>query len=394
MAGARAVLDQSPGSQGTRSCDLVWPLSNGPRKPNRRLSQAIPSGSKKAGKFTPKAAPDKRCAPRAAPDTLPGNWPHPMATLNRHPQSPPSIAAPTQPSGVAACPSDGPKPAFHSLPTRAPSLMHPSSDPSQDPCLALAQRLLQSHDRAELLGSGDRLPNLSMAHAEAVQAQITERRRARAEQPRGWKIGFTNRGIWPIYGVDRPIWGPVWDRSVTLLAGIEARVEIGPFVQPRLEPEIVFGLRKTPADACIAALLDAVQWCAHGVEIVQSVYPDWRFTAAEAHAAQGLHAALLIGPRIPIAQWVDPAHDLSALELTLSCNAKPVACGRGADVLDGPLQALSHLVRELAKRGQQLAAGDVITTGTLTDAQPLQSGQHWQTQLFGVPLPGLSLVIA
>ncbi len=32
---------------------------------------------------------------------------------------------------------------------------------------------------------------------------------ARGEQPRGFKIGFTNRAIWPRYNVYAPIWGTV-----------------------------------------------------------------------------------------------------------------------------------------------------------------------------------------
>ena len=37
--------------------------------------------------------------------------------------------------------------------------------------------------------------------------------------------------------------------------------------------------------------------------------------------------------------------------------------------------------------------GDVVTTGTLTDAWPLQPGQHWQTMLSDARLPGLSLQV-
>ena len=29
----------------------------------------------------------------------------------------------------------------------------------------------------------------------------------------GRKIGFTNRGIWPLYGVDAPMWAPLFDRT-------------------------------------------------------------------------------------------------------------------------------------------------------------------------------------
>jgi 2-keto-4-pentenoate hydratase len=41
--------------------------------------------------------------------------------------------------------------------------------------------------------------------------------------------------------------------------------------------------------------------------------------------------------------------------------------------------------------GQMALAGEVVTTGTLTDAWPVQPGQHWRTALDDGRLPGLSL---
>jgi 2-oxo-3-hexenedioate decarboxylase len=79
------------------------------------------------------------------------------------------------------------------------------------------------------------------------------------------------------------------------------------------------------------------------------------------------------------------------LQLELTLDAKPIATGVGANVLDGPLQALGHLVAGLAERGERMPAGSVVTTGTLTDAQILAPGQHWQTRISGAPLAGLSL---
>ena len=68
---------------------------------------------------------------------------------------------------------------------------------------------------------------------------------ARGERPLGYKIGFTNRGIWDRYGVHAPIWGPVWSIDGRAAAvGGEASVSLAPFVQPRLEPEIMFGFAR------------------------------------------------------------------------------------------------------------------------------------------------------
>ncbi len=49
------------------------------------------------------------------------------------------------------------------------------------------------------------------------------------------------------------------------------------------------------------ALLGAIEWIAHGFEIVQSIFPAWKFAAPDTVAANGLHGALLIGRRHPVA---------------------------------------------------------------------------------------------
>ena len=45
-----------------------------------------------------------------------------------------------------------------------------------------------------------------------------------------------------------------------------------------------------------AGMLDCIEWVAHGFEIVQSIFPGWKFTGVDCLAAEGLHGALLLGP--------------------------------------------------------------------------------------------------
>ncbi|MFY0099885.1 hypothetical protein ABTQ08_20695, partial [Acinetobacter baumannii] len=86
-----------------------------------------------------------------------------------------------------------------------------------------------------------------------------------------------------------PIWGPVYDTTYTAVTG-PAEAPLGHLVEPRIEPEIVFGFKAgvTP-DMDERAILGAIGWVAHGFEIVQSLYPGWRFQAADCIAAFGLH---------------------------------------------------------------------------------------------------------
>ena len=67
--------------------------------------------------------------------------------------------------------------------------------------------------------------------------------------------------------------------------------------------------------------------------------------------------------------------------------------GIGANVLDSPLFALAHLVELLAIQPEfaQLHAGEIVSTGTLTDAHPVAPGETWSTAFDGLPLPGLQI---
>lgn len=260
---------------------------------------------------------------------------------------------------------------------------------------ALVAELLAAHDAVERVPTiTSRDATFSMADAYAVADHLRSARIERGETPRGYKIGFTNRGIWPVYGVHEPIWGPVWDTTLQLLAGTEATVSLAGLSQPRLEPEIVFGFASAPrAGMDLAELAACLEWVGHGFEIVHTHYEAWRFKAADTVADFALHGRLLVGPRVPVARFADLGTELAALTLELRRDGEPVDRGVANIVLDGPLNALRLWVDAMAAQPQRwpIAAGDVVTTGTITDAWPLLPGQRWETRLGDKRLSGLSL---
>jgi 2-oxo-3-hexenedioate decarboxylase len=259
------------------------------------------------------------------------------------------------------------------------------------------EQLLDHHDRGQLWPSDARAGIPSDLGAAYQQALAVRRLRAqRGERPRGYKIGFTNRSIWPLYQVYAPIWGTVWEGGLVFCDG-EGQLDLAATCQPRIEPEVVFGLRATPApDATPDQLLDAIEWLAPGFEVVQSHCPDWRFVASETVADSGLHARLLVGPRVPVRSLAADAAGLNALlartPVTLLKNGQAVVQGQGAAVLDSPLLALHHFLNELRQcpGATDLQAGDVVTTGTWTDAFAIAAGEQW-TARFAEPLPSLTV---
>jgi 2-oxo-3-hexenedioate decarboxylase len=272
-----------------------------------------------------------------------------------------------------------------------------ATDPTPD-VTAIANDVLAALANSKQIPPFSSRPGgLSLGDAYRVTPLLRATFESRGEKITGRKIGFTNSGMWKIYGVDAPIWGYATDRTTRDLAQAGA-VNAAYFLEPRIEPEIMFGLKAAPTPGMSdEALLDCVDWIALGYEIVQSIYPGWKFTAADVVAANGVHGCLLVGKRHPIAPrkaaWL---RELAAFEVTLHCDGTICQQGGGALVLGSPLKALAHLVDLLANDSHNppLRAGEIISTGTLTLAMPVSAGQTWITKASGIPLDDISVRFA
>ena len=261
---------------------------------------------------------------------------------------------------------------------------------------SVAARLLDAYERRTIIDRATDGVSLDTSAAYEVLGLIESDRHRRGWQPVGRKIGFTNRAIWSVFEVSGPMWARMWDRTVSFAVDDAASVGFDSFVQPRLEPEVVFKLAASPpVEASPHELLACVEWIAAGFEIVQCHLPDWNFTAAEATAAFGLHGALVIGtPMFMRDHDVETlAETLSTFEASLACNGAVVARGNGSDVLGSPVRALGHLERVLRSQEQfdPLAPGELITTGTLTELQPVTAGDRWTSYYGALGLAGLTL---
>jgi len=259
----------------------------------------------------------------------------------------------------------------------------------------LARTLLAAWDGAHCVP----LPSaagLGTDEAYAVGERLRALRSARGERQVGWKIGFTNRSIWPRYQVYQPMWAPVYDSTTTLLEGRSATLALAGLCQPRIEPEVAFGIAQAPrAGMDLDELRGCLAWVAHSFEIVHTHFEGWRFAAPDTAADFALHGRLFVGPRVPVAGWTTLADDLAALQVELRCDGQTHDRGTGRVVLDGPLHALKAMVEAMARTTPhwQLAPGDVVSTGTLTDAWPIAPGQRWSTLLSETRLAPLELTV-
>jgi 2-oxo-3-hexenedioate decarboxylase len=132
-----------------------------------------------------------------------------------------------------------------------------------------------------------------------------------------------------------------------------------------------------------------------GFEIIDCPFPDWQFQPVDFVASFGLHAALVIGQRLP----VDPdsvgtlAEQLRHFKVRMRKNGELVEEGAGRNSLKSPALCLAELSSAISKRfpDDPLQGGEIVSSGTLTAGHPLEKGDLWKAELEGIPLPSLTL---
>ena len=231
-----------------------------------------------------------------------------------------------------------------------------------------AMRMVDAHARSETIEPVR--VDLDMAEAYATQHHVISARLARGERRIGWKLGYTSLVMREQMGVDEPNFGPLTDGMLVGDGGDVA----GRFTQPRVEPEVALRFATdVPEQADRDAVLAAVASAHAALEIVDSVWTDYRFTIADNTADGSSAAGVVLGEEIPLDRIADVA-------VTLTVDGEPFGSGHGRDASGHPADGVVWLARQLASRGERIAAGDVVITGGLTAAATLAEN----TEIAGV----------
>ncbi|MEQ1647681.1 MAG: fumarylacetoacetate hydrolase family protein [Hyphomicrobiaceae bacterium] len=216
---------------------------------------------------------------------------------------------------------------------------------------------------------GRALPPLSaaerpktLAEGYAIQALVSK---AMGEPVTGWKIGATAKLVQEKFGTDRPFIGPLF-ATTTYPSGAE--IPADKLQHKKIECEFAFRLnhplhvRAEPyTQAEIVTACDAL---IPTIEVVSPRFAAIPFgEAPTAIADWGVNGAIVLGKPITNA-WKDV--DLALHRVQLTVDDALVAEGTGAAVLGNPLVSLTWAVEDLRQRGMSLAAGTLISTGSMT----------------------------
>ena len=280
----------------------------------------------------------------------------------------------------------------------------------------LAAGFLEAQSMGGLVEPPSATRGLRLEDAYRVGAEIARTRLRGGWRLAGWKVGLTNREIWPRWGLDRPIIAPVYRETVFRAPGQPAAtgparlsVPMGTRAAPRLEVEVVFGFAGSRADPA---------WIALGAELVDCHYSGWKFDPADGVADFGLHAGLIVGPRVALSpdgagtarsprSSPDFARSLPRMAVALSGDGEALADGRGDAVLGSPFHVLAELHGSLgpaiavypapeadsreAGHNQEAGRDYLVSTGTLTPLVEARIGTTYRIE--ADLLPSFSFVL-
>lgn len=221
-----------------------------------------------------------------------------------------------------------------------------------------------------------------VAEAYAIQQAWVRLRLATGDRIAGRKIGLTSRAMQQMMGVHEPDYGTLLDSlSVPVYHGV-GEVDVGRLLQPRVEGEIAFLLNKPlrGPGVTVQDVFQATEAVAAAIEIVDSRIRDWKIKLVDTVADNASCGAYAIGPWRT--RWQDL--DLALAGMVLYVDGRIEAVGAGAAALGHPAVCVAWLANKLGEMGEGIDAGDIVLSGALAGAVPVQPGQNVRLEIAGL----------
>jgi 2-oxo-hept-3-ene-1,7-dioate hydratase len=224
-------------------------------------------------------------------------------------------------------------------------------------------------------------PDITFDQAYAVQEEWVKIKLAAGREVRGHKIGLTSKAMQQLARIDEPDHGVLLD-DMMLETG--ARIPMSRFIEPRLEVELAFLLKKPlqGPNCTLFDVLDATAYLTPALEIidarVQRVDPETGATRKvfDTIADNAANGAVIIGgqPKRP-----DDV-DLRWVSALLFRNGEIEESGVAAAVLNHPANGIVWLANKVARFGKRLEAGEVVLAGSFTRAVPVKAGDTFHVE--------------
>jgi 2-keto-4-pentenoate hydratase len=214
-------------------------------------------------------------------------------------------------------------------------------------------------ERIQIENPSKSYPSVTVRDAYDIQDSMVKLYAENGFTVGGYKVGCTLCAKWKELGVTEPFYGRMFKERI-----FEGRKELNysDFLEPRLEPEIVFVLKKdiNGSDCDAQKVADAIDYSVAAIEIVDSRTVPSGKTMNDIIADEGSFGACLPNTARKSLQSID----LNAESVDIFVNGSFRETGKFLEVMNGPINSVVWLAERLAERGHSLKAGDIILSGS------------------------------
>jgi 2-keto-4-pentenoate hydratase len=191
----------------------------------------------------------------------------------------------------------------------------------------------------------------------------------------GKKIGLTSEAMQEMLNVSEPDYGHLLDN---MMYGEGETISLTKFIQPRIEFEIAFVLKKDLKGPGVTMndVIEATDYVVPALEIIDSRIRDWQIKFEDTVADNGSSAGAIIGRTTAILDGLD----LAAVKMTVTRNGEFLDSAAGSAVMGHPAEAVAWLANALGSYGISLHAGEVILSGALSKAIPIEDGDTFTAE--------------
>lgn len=245
---------------------------------------------------------------------------------------------------------------------------------------AAARSLLEAYEQRRPIDPlTDAHEGMDVEDAYGIQLLQVQEWVAAGRTVKGHKVGLTSAAMQRMLGVDQPDFGHLMDDFFHLE---HSPIPMGRFLQPRVEPEIAFVLKRPLRGPGVTApeAIAAVDFVLPALEIVDSRVVDWRIKLPDTIADNASSGALVLGSTpTPLGDV-----DLRLCGGVMTRNGQVAGTGAGGAVLGSPLTSLVWLANTVGARGVTLEAGHVVLPGAVCAMVAAAAGDTFTATFAGL----------
>ena len=228
--------------------------------------------------------------------------------------------------------------------------------------------------------------DLSMQDGECGRRRLVERLESSDNRIVGYKAGLTSRAVQERFGVSSPVRGVLLEKML-LADGAEVPADFG--ARPVFQADLLVVVKDAAIHKAKSHLdaLRSLSLVIPFIELPDLVLAEGEKLSAPLIVSLNVGARLgVVGKGIPVQATPEFAAALAAMRVIVTDQGgTELASGKGAAILDHPLNAVLWLAHDLERSRIKLKPGDLLSLGSFTPPMAPRPGLAVTVRYEGLP---------